>query len=390
MTAPPAFRCRVRHPLTGAQIRIRAGSPRELEALRHHIDSLKNELRLGLRSPEDVDNQLRRVVHGAVGFVYAARIYAQHRSSNTGRCVHALLLHADPELTVPLEQLSADRVGRWLDRLRKTLGESTRALYWRVLRAVVRYAIERGWIGSSPWGSWRPVGLSTKPKRLREAARSPEEIAQLLTAARAIDVERREAGRLGDLEAKIAMGVLLGLRQGELAGLRWSDLDAASSRIAIVRQYAGGPLKGRTPGLLAAVPELFALLAEHAIALREKGLFASRGPVFPSPRNSRPGAVRPYARGQCLTTLDLRSVVSRAGLPSVEFWSPHSLRDSFATREAIEHGGDLASIAQRTRHASIASLVRYLRSRTRGLVAPAPPTKWIWSDVVPPALGPIK
>jgi hypothetical protein len=53
------------------------------------------------------------------------------------------------------------------------------------------------------------------------------------------------------------------------------------------------------------------------------------------------------------------------GLPHAERWTPHSLRDTFVTLEAEGAAGDLAAVAERSRHASID-----LRARTR---EPAPP-----------------
>ena len=145
------------------------------------------------------------------------------------------------------------------------------------------------------------------------------------------------------------------MRQGELAGLRWYDVYPKRGAIGVRRQWDGRPVKNLAPAELAAPPLLFALLEAH----RDRSKPADSGaPVFPAPAGG------PYARGECLSTRDLRAVVGRAG-GDVSGWSPHSLRDSFVTLEAVKASGDLRRVQARSRHRSLASLVRYLRTFER-------------------------
>ncbi len=228
---------------------------------------------------------------------------------------------------------------------------------WRTLRALVRHAAERGWIGACPWGSWRPA-LGGAPKRAqREAARTWAELEALLRAARELDDDKHTG-----LEAMIACAALLGLRQGELAGLRWDDVEYGPPlRVLVARQWLGAPLKGKSgPRWIEAHDLLGGALARH----RMQRFFAKGSdPLFPAEDG------RAYPSGGPLTRVNLRAAVRRAHLPAVGSWSAHSLRDTFVTLEAIAAGGDLARVASRSRHASIASLVRYLRAVTRD---PAP------------------
>jgi integrase len=379
MTEPPqgprAARRHVaspRHPLTGKQFRVSARSERALAAYLHRIEILGEELRLGMRSTAEVDRALRRVTHGPITLERAARSYMArpHLAKNTRRRVASFLACAGASLCGrELDTLGGDVLEPWIDDLKTRLAGTTIGTHWRTLRAIGRYAAVRGWIGAAPWGAWRPMLRGARRPPRREAARTLAELARLLEAARQLDAEG--APGFGFVAIKIAVVVLLGLRRGELAGLRWHDVDAEAATISIARQYAGDEVKQRTIAVLRAPAELFLLLADHAEALRARGLYLPGGPVFPQERYSRPGTPRPYAQGEVLTRGALRSAVARARLPDPRRWTSHSLRDSFVSLEADNaHASDLPSLAERSRHASVASLVRYLRALSR---APAPP-----------------
>ena len=365
-----------RHPLTGKQFRVSARTERELAAYLHRIDSLRSEFRLGMISSDDVDRALRRLVHGAVTVERAAISYAARSdlAPNTARSARSFVAAAGRELAgKEVAELEAPLVVQWLRRL-KARGASPGylAVSWRTLRSVVRHAIERGWIGASPWGSWRPAGIRAggARRKKREAARTVGELVALLEAAAVLDAERsRRLDRLPDLEAKIATAAMVGLRQGELAGLRWTDLDEGQGLVRVERQYAGAALKSARR-VVRVERELFAVLRQHAERLRARELYDPEGPVFPQMQGSRRGAPRAYHAGETLTRSAIRRVVVCAGLPNPASWSAHSLRDTFASLEQDTYGGDLRTLADRTGHASLSSLVRYLHSRTR---EPAPP-----------------
>jgi integrase len=362
-----SYQAHPRHPLTGKQFTISARTPRELEAYLHRIDVLREELRLEMRTADDVDRALRRIVHGPVTFERAALSYAAREdlAKSTSQGVLSFVSSAGSALSGrELDDLTAPVVQTWLDRMvAQGAARSSVGKCWRTLRAIVRHAALQGWIGRAPWGTARPrlrgrVGVG------REAARDIGELTALLSSARALGPP--------ELEAKIATAALLGLRQGEIAGLRWSDVDEQTMTVTIARQYVDRPTKQRKEVPLRGARELFVILAAHRESLDEMGLFSPTGPVFPDPRVSTPGDSRAYANGECLTTRSLRAVVKHAHLPNVPRWSPHSLRDSFVTLEARSqiHQGDLKSLAERSRHASVGSLVRYLQSASR---EPAPP-----------------
>lgn len=368
------LRAKARHPVTGRRIYLRARTRGELEAYRHQIESYASQLRLNLTTADEVSRALRRLEHGIVTLERAAIAYAERPelAPNTrGRARALLETHFGPLASLELVALEPAVLTPWLERLRaRGLAGTTITTTWRTLRAIVRYAAERGWIGAAPWGVWRPTLRGGRaPRAPREAARSLEELARLIEAARRLDADLD-----AQLEAKIATAGLLGLRQGELAGLRWSDMarkgEGAPLVVTIERQWQGAILKGRRRRVLETIDELAEILERHGAFLRARDLYAARGPVFPSPVLSRRGAPAHYASGRVLSSLHLRAAVRLAGLPEVGSWSPHSLRDTFVTLENQMLAGDLAHVAQRSGHSSIGSLVRYLRSAERGPASP--------------------
>lgn len=359
-----------RHPVTGKQVRVSARTDRELAALLHDVDGLRIDLKHDRKSPEQVDRAIRHMVHGRVTLERIAASYAAAASPNTRRRLDSFLSVVARGLrSRDVYELDGPLIATWIAGLRAEGYEySTIATAWRTLSALGRHAAERGWIAQPPWGAYRPARLGGAP-RLREAARTVDELIRLLAAAEQLDAEREARGVWSFVHAKCTAIALLGLRQGELAGLRWADIDPPAMRVRVERQYDGLPLKNRRPGWLLGAEHLFQVLSKHAIRLGNARLFSVGGPVFPCPSTST-DVPRPYTHGECLSRLDLRTAVQLASLPSPERWAPTSLRDSFATLEEIGAGGDLRRLAERTRHASLSSLARYLRTRTR---EPAPP-----------------
>jgi len=111
----------------------------------------------------------------------------------------------------------------------------------RTLSAALADAVKRGLIPRSP------VAIARTPKHTRPRIQpyTLDEVRQLLDAA---DATRQPARWL--------VGAVLGLRQGEVLGLRWEDLDVAASSLTVTRQLqrrvwqhgCGSPSCGRKRG----------------------------------------------------------------------------------------------------------------------------------------------
>lgn len=371
----PRFVAHPRHPLTREQFRISARTRVELDRLLAEVDRMRGELRLGMVSEADVDRKLRRVRYGPVKLSRVLESYARRKdlSPDTIRSARTMLRGplrklADREV----DDLETPVLAPVFQRLASTHSQSSVTTAWRVLRSLVRHAAERGWIGRVPWGAWRPRARSGKPgKPLRECCRNEGERVELLAAAAAIDAEDLARDRYRALEAKLATASFLGLRQGELAGLKLYDLYPDRGAVGIRRQWDGDAIKGGLRGAeLPAPPELFALLERHLArtgARRPRPVREPGPPIFEATGGGH------YERGSKPISLEaMREVVRRAGLPHPERWTAHSLRDSFVTIAAQRFPGDLAAIQRLSRHTTIESLVRYFRSFARDpLLLPA-------------------
>lgn len=362
----------LRHPLTGRRFKVTGTAP-ELDRYRAYVQATRTALRIGSKKPDEVARELARL-GGVRTFREAAEAYRDSRIAyQTRRRVVTSLEHAfAPLMGATLEQLDVPRISGWLAGLRADgYAPGSVATHWRLLGAIVRLANERGWVAGAPWGLWRPR-LAASDALERECCRDVDELARLLDAARTLDEQQAR----GDLEGKIAVGALLGCRQGEIAGLRWSDLDPEAGTMRIARQWDGEALKTRASSrVLACAPGLLEILERWRARARELELYADDGPIFPHPIYSRAHHRPRHYRstvGGCLAPVVLRRAVVLAALPRPEHWSAHSLRDTFATLEAGGGGpgGGLAHLTARMRHASLKSTLMYLRTRPRGL-APA-------------------
>lgn len=362
-----------RHPLTSKQFRVSGRSPRELEARLHHLDRLREDYRLGEIDEAKLDRALRNIRYGPIKVSRVVESYMRRKdiSADTVRKMREVFAGPLVELApLNFEALEPAVLSPLFERLGARLSKASIRTIWRVLRAIARHAAERGWTSRVPWGAWRPrQGLGRAGRPPRECCRNPAQLELLVDVAQVVDREDLARGKYRALAPKIAAAGYLGLRRGELAGLRRGDVDFGRGRVSIRRQWDGVPLKGALSGAeLPAPPRLFALLEQHfdtvdlrsvggvpvvVVGRAERAVFECAGGGF-------------YARGREVIDLDaLRELVKRAGLPHAERWSTHSLRDTFVTLKARELRGDFEAIRAWSRHARIESLVRYLRSFDR-------------------------
>lgn len=369
-----------RHPVTGKRLTVSARTKRELEARLHALDTMRQDLRLGLRTDGEASTALRGLERKRVTLLEAADSYASlarlaprtraaarnlvRDSGNVvrGRPVHGALFELAGER---LEALTAPRVAKHFRRMAETHAWQSVITTWRRLRSIVRHAAEQGWITAAPWGMWRPAKPThaKEGRARRECARNEAERQALIDAAWAL-VPSSVKDRTFPLAVSVALHT--GARKGELAGLEWRDVlpitvsvgespAHLTCNVRIERQYDRRPMKesGRRD---VEVP--------HALAVWLRDVFEERGasvgaPIFPAPSGGH------RKSGDVIDSNHLRLAVARAGLGDPKRWSPHSLRDSFVTIEAQACGGDLRRLAERTGHRSIDSLLRYLQTFDR-------------------------
>jgi len=227
---------------------------------------------------------------------------------------------------VPLDKLTPQHVQKLLNELLERGGEAGTGLSPRTVQ-YARATLRRVLGQALKWGLvTRNVATLVEPPKSRRAEVQPfteEEARALLAAAR------------GDrLEALYAVALTLGLRQGELLGLRWEDVDLDRGVLRVRQQLqqlnVGAPtvkgLKTRSSRRDLDLPARLALhlRAHRARQRRERDrkgdVWREHGLVFPSAVGTPLGPRNLARRFQAL--------LRRAGLPARRF---HDLRHSAAS-----------------------------------------------------------
>lgn len=244
---------------------------------------------------------------------------------------------------IPVKQLSAQHIQTLIDRavdqglaprsVRNILIVLSRALTVAKRRHLVRENV---------------ASLVTMPAISRPRIRvlTPEEAWRLLEAVR----ETR-------YEVLFWMAVLLGMREGELLGLRWSsvDLDAkivtVCEQIQRVKQPGGGsklvwlPTKSDNGERVVALPDVLVALLQLQLARladeRTVRGWREHDLVFPSTKGTPLNA-------QHLIYRVFRPALEKAGLPRIPF---HNLRHTAASIW-IADGGDVQSVSETLGHSS--------------------------------------
>jgi integrase len=244
------------------------------------------------------------------------------RSTTYERYEQNSRMHIIPTLgRVKLKELTPAHVrGLYKEKLQDLSPRSVRYVHVTLHKAL-KQAVHDGLIP-------RNVTEAVKPPQLqREEMRplTPEQAKTLLETARAEDDR---------LEALYVMAVTTGLRQGELLGLKWDDVDLEAGTLQVRRTLTtakGGPVlsapktKGSRRSVKLSQTALQALRSHLERQLREidraGSLWRENGLIFASEVGE------PLDR-RYITTHRFKPLVKRAGLPEIRF---HDLRHTCAT-----------------------------------------------------------
>lgn len=206
-----------------------------------------------------------------------------------------------------------------------------------VLRSLLRIALADGYITHLPTLPYKKA-----KRRTPGIAHGPEELARLLDAAR---VRGDEVGE--NLELLLLLGVDGGLRPGEVAGLRWGDIDWSTNQIIVRNQR---PLPGDSDCL----PKT-----------GEEGRITMPRRLRHALEEAKEAAVSSYVitnkKGQPLYTQIVSDRVNllhrRAGLdPKRAHW----LRHCAASRVFKGSGGSVSAAQAHLRHKHASTTERYL------------------------------
>jgi integrase len=161
-----------------------------------------------------------------------------------------------------------------------------------------------------------------KPKKKEVNALSPEQARAFLEAARA-----------DRFEALYVLAIHCGLREGELLGLRWDDVDLEAGTLSVRRTLSEtrtGPIfeqpkngKGRSIQLTNTAAEALRThrKRQNEERLRLSPFWEDHGLIFPSQKGTTMNAKN-------LTARSFKPVLERAGLPDIRL---HDLRHTCAT-----------------------------------------------------------
>ncbi len=305
----------------------------------------------------------------------------------------------------PVDEITADDVEDFIDgcldaedRLDRGLADlsvkTVRNLYVH-LNGIFEFAISKGWCQTNPC---RAVDKPASPEdddteirfldqseldALLDAAttpvcrHTPATLARAAQARTLRDIEKLEWQEVGErlgcsaataiylyratpeavLEDDLARvdralyltAAMTGLRQGELLGLRWRDVDWAAQKIRVVRPYVRG--KFRTPKSRTssrAVPMADRVGRELELLFQSSAYQAEDALVFGHPHTGHP-----LERSQ--VSKRFKRALKRAGVRDVRF---HDLRHTFGTRCAAA-GVPLRTLQAWMGHADIKTTMVY-------------------------------
>lgn len=228
-------------------------------------------------------------------------------------------------------QLDRRELQRYV-RGRAELAESARANMLCSLRTFYRWSVEQGYVSISPAAHFKaPAKPQAQPKAL-----------PLEDVRRLVDHLAGEDGRRARRdEALILTGLYAGLRAGELARLRWTNVDLAGGVINVRLSKMN---RGRAVKLhIALRPVLYDWRQEQALG--------EGAPVFSlddKPINAnRVGKIA-------------REIAAACG---VQF-TPHVLRHTFATW-SLRRSGNVYAVSKALGHAQLKQTEVYLRNDPR-------------------------
>ena len=235
---------------------------------------------------------------------------------------------------IPLNQLSVDNGKSLLRELQKNLTKSTIQVIFRIVNKCLNHAIKCGKILSNPFSGLKLP--RSKNRKVRALTLSEQK--------RVMDIAAEEKKGYG---IPTLLALHSGLRIGEIAALKWSDIDFETNLIHVNQTYqriSTLDASKKTQLILTdskteaservvpISPTLKKNLLEHQ--KRSKGSF-----VFST--NGQPCEPR-------LLTYHFHRIRMKANLKNVHF---HQLRHTFATR-CLEANKDVSSVSALLGHAS--------------------------------------
>ena len=225
---------------------------------------------------------------------------------------------------IPVQKLRRKDIEQARDKLSQRYKPNTVRSTLRPLGAALTWAITQEWIAQSP------MAKLPLPRRQYSTDRlSEEEAKRLLDVAKQRALTKKPALLHYSLFIGVSLAVRLGLRRGEIFGLRWQDVDLRNQRLTVARSYEALPKSGKPRTL----PIPAALLEELSV-WKEK--------CAPS------AVVCPLGK---MGMTAFQKLLLAAECPY--FTRPwHALRHTFASL-LIEQGGSILALKELLGHSSL-------------------------------------
>lgn len=123
-------------------------------------------------------------------------------------------------LNVPIRKLTPVMIAEWIGEARDALGSRACECAATRLKAACKYAVELELLASSPFKSKIPPADKKEIQPFTD-----EEVVRIVGAAM-----KKKKGAI------VILAIACGMRQGEILGLRWGDINWSSSTVRINRQ----------------------------------------------------------------------------------------------------------------------------------------------------------
>jgi len=216
-----------------------------------------------------------------------------------------------------LDRIQPEDIERYVRAKRSTLSIKTIRNHVNTIHSMFELGVRRGWCQINP------VKLADRPTIRKTETRiqflDQDELEKLLAAPYPDDA-------WGHVEPTLYLtAAMTGLRQGELLGLRWRDVDFPARRIRVVSPFVRGEFGDpKSAGSGRSVP-MASRVAEALQKLRERSVYArDRDLVFCHPESGQP-----LDRSKLIRRF--KQAVDRAGVHRITF---HELRHTVGTRMA--------------------------------------------------------
>jgi integrase len=271
-----------------------------------------------IESPRSAPDGQRRTI-GEAGKDFCQRLELKgRRKSHRLTVASDLANHISPFFAgKTLDRIRPEDIERYVAAKRKTLAVKTIRNHVNTMHSVFELGLRKGWC------EMNPVKLADRPTLKKTETRiqflDQAELEKLLDTSYPDDA-------FGRIEPTLYLtAAMTGLRQGELLGLRWRDVDFDARKIRVVSPYVRGEFGDpKSAGSGRSVP-----MAERAaVALRElrkRSFYAhDRDLVFCHPETGKP-----LDRSKLVRRF--KQAIDRARVHRITF---HELRHTFGTRMA--------------------------------------------------------